>query len=160
MQKFAIALLAAAAISVPAAAQDEKKVEKIEIEVEEGGDPLGALDHEDGEDVRHEVIVKEIRKDGSAGSEDKMEAKAKRMMSDCAGRVFETAAMIKTDDGEVRKTKIKLCGDSDNDDSWVETLISAKKKIATSERISDESRAAIIADIDAEISRTIADEDG
>ena len=34
-------------------------------------------DHEDGEDVRHEVIVKEIRKDGSAGSEDKMEAEAK-----------------------------------------------------------------------------------
>ncbi|MBB3764188.1 hypothetical protein [Sphingomicrobium lutaoense] len=162
MKTMIFACLASAAMAMPLAAQDKevvKEVEEVEIVSKGDHDPLGALEESEMDGKKHVVIKKEIRK-GEGAKEGAMEARARRMMSDCAGRSFETEAMVKNEAGEVRKTRIKLCGDKDNDDAWVETLISAKKKIALAEEISEESRAAIIADLDAEISRTIADEDG
>jgi hypothetical protein len=78
---------------------------------------------------------------------------AAAIVADCNARKFETRVEIEKD-GEKRLTKMKLCAVKDADDaSWVRTLEDAKAKIAAHPDISDESKAKIAAEIDAEIAK-------
>lgn len=75
------------------------------------------------------------------------------IVADCSARKFETRVEIEKD-GQKRLTKLKLCAVKDADDaSWVRTLEDAKAKIAAHPDISEESRAKIVAELDAEIAK-------
>jgi len=75
------------------------------------------------------------------------------IVADCAARKFETRVEIEKN-GEKRLTKLKLCGVKDEDDAaWLRTLEDAKAKIVAHPDISDESKAKIAAEIDAEIAK-------
>ena len=78
---------------------------------------------------------------------------AAAIVADCNARKFETRVEIEKD-GQKRLTKLKLCAAKDADDaSWVRTLEDAKAKIAAHPDISDESKAKIGAELDAEIAK-------
>jgi hypothetical protein len=78
---------------------------------------------------------------------------AAAIVADCNARKFETRVEIEKD-GQKRLTKLKLCAATDTDDaSWVRTLEDAKAKIAAHPDISDESKAKIGAEFDAEIAK-------
>lgn len=78
---------------------------------------------------------------------------AAAIVADCNVRKFETRVEIEKD-GQKRLTKLKLCAARDADDaSWVRTLEDAKAKIAAHPDISDESKAKIAAELDAEIAK-------
>jgi len=75
------------------------------------------------------------------------------IVADCAARKFETRVEIEKN-GEKRQTKLKLCAAKDGDDAaWLRTLEDAKVKIAAHPDISDESKAKIAAELDAEIAK-------
>lgn len=149
MRKLMIAALATGMFMTPAVAQQVEDEEIVEKEMVETTDA-------DGEKhVEKRVVIK--KGDGVDYSIDGK--KAERMMSDCAGRMFEASAMVKTPEGKLKKTNIKLCGTSDNDADWVKLLKDAKERISTAEQLQDESRDDIIADLDAEIAKYEQGED-
>ena len=78
---------------------------------------------------------------------------AAAIVVDCSSRKFETSVEIEKD-GQKRLTRLKLCAVKDADEaSWVRTLEDAKAKIASHPDISDDSKAKIVAELDAEIAR-------
>lgn len=78
---------------------------------------------------------------------------AAAIVADCNARKFETSVEIEKD-GHKRLTKLKLCAAKEGDQaSWVRTLEDAKAKIAAHPDISDESKAKIAAELDAEIAK-------
>jgi hypothetical protein len=75
------------------------------------------------------------------------------IVADCSARKFETSVEIEKD-GQKRLTKMKLCAAKEGDQaSWVRTLEDAKAKIAAHPDISEESKAKIAAELDAEIAK-------
>jgi len=78
---------------------------------------------------------------------------AAAIVVDCSARKFETSVEIEKD-GQKRRTRLKLCAAKDADDAaWAKTLEDAKAKIASHPDISEESKAKIAAELDAEIAR-------
>lgn len=78
---------------------------------------------------------------------------AAAIVADCNARKFETSVEIEKD-GQKRLTKLKLCSAREGDQaSWVRTLEDAKAKIAAHPDISEESKAKIAAELDAEIAK-------
>ena len=81
------------------------------------------------------------------------DSSAAAIVADCAARKFETRVEIEKD-GEKRLTKLKLCAVKDADEAaWLRTLEDAKAKIAAHPDISNESKAKIAAELDAEIAK-------
>lgn len=78
---------------------------------------------------------------------------AAKIVADCNARKFETSVEIEKD-GRKRQTRFKLCAATNSDDaSWAKTLKDAKAKIAAHPDISEESKASIVAQLDAEIAK-------
>lgn len=78
---------------------------------------------------------------------------AAEIVADCNARKFETSVEIEKD-GQKRLTRLKLCAAREGDQaSWVRTLEDAKEKIAAHPDISEESKAKIAAELDAEIAK-------
>lgn len=179
-----ITLFAASTIlAAPAMAQDvetEKTVEEVfALGAEQDADPLAPQgdmkDHvvikkkvmKDGEEseevektVEKRVLVKKIDQDGNETEEEVDTAQIERMKSDCPGRIFKTSVESVGEDGEKSKQAITLCSDSDTDDAWIEFLNNAKRQIALNDTIPVEARDQLLADLDAEIKRTISGSDG
>ena len=89
----------------------------------------------------------------AGGSAQQPDTTAAAIVADCSARKFETSVEIEKD-GEKRLTKLKLCAAKDGDQaSWVRTLEDAKAKIAAHPDISEESKAKIAAELDAEIAK-------
>jgi len=91
---------------------------------------------------------------------DKVEAtdtSAAAIVADCSARKFETSAELEKD-GQKRIVKLKLCAAKDGDAAaWVKTLEDARAKIAGHPEISEDSKAKIITELDAEIARIRTD---
>ena len=78
---------------------------------------------------------------------------AAAIVADCNARKFETSAELEKD-GQKRIVKLKLCAAKDEDTAaWVKTLEDAKVKIAGHPEISEDSKAKIISELNAEIAR-------
>jgi len=94
---------------------------------------------------------------GPAPSGDKpVDTTTAAIVADCNARKFETKAEIERN-GEKHIVKIKLCAAKDEDAAaWVRTLKDAKAKIASHPEISPDSKAKIVAELDAEIARVEA----
>lgn len=76
---------------------------------------------------------------------------AAAIVADCSSRKFETRVEIEKD-GQKRLTRMKLCAAANSDDAaWARTLKDARTKIAAHPHISEESKANIVAKLDAEI---------
>ena len=120
-----LAILVAAFVTVPAAAQDAPVAEKPVVE----------------KIIKEEKVVE-------GGDTD-----AARLVDACIARKFETSAVIERD-GAKRVTKLKLCSKPGADDmAWIKTLEGAKARVATIPDLSVESRVKIEAELDAEIAR-------
>ncbi len=78
---------------------------------------------------------------------------AAAIVADCSARKFETRVEIEKD-GKKRFTRMKLCAAAnENEANWVKTLHDAKAKISAHPDISDESKAKIAVELDAEIAK-------
>src|SRR4030095_5362279 len=90
------------------------------------------------------------------GGDKPVDTTAAAIVADCNARKFETKAEIERN-GEKHIVKIKLCAAKDGDTSaWVRTLKDAKAKIASHPEISQDSKAKIVAELNAEIARVEA----
>lgn len=86
----------------------------------------------------------------------KGDAQAKAIVAACSDRRFETTAEV-MDGGQKRVTRIKLCAKPGEDDAtWLKSLKQAAVTIKGSSQLPAESRAKIVADLDAEIARVQA----
>ena len=75
------------------------------------------------------------------------------VIADCSARKFESSVELEKG-GQRRHTRMKLCSTAQADDaSWVRTLEDAKTKISAHPDISDDSKASISKQIDAEIAK-------
>ncbi len=78
---------------------------------------------------------------------------AAAIVAQCSARKFETQVEIEKD-GKKRFTRMKLCAAAnENEATWVKTLQDAKAKIAAHPDISEESKAKIAIELDAEIAK-------
>ncbi|MCA1654786.1 MAG: hypothetical protein LC656_11650 [Sphingomonadales bacterium] len=102
----------------------------------------------------HTVIVKKtVAPDGTVKTEVEGDAQAKAMVAACSDRKFEATAEI-ADGAQKRVSKIKLCAKPGEDDAaWLKALEQARAKIGEMDQLAPDSRAKIVADLDAEIAR-------
>lgn len=126
MIKTITAAFLAAAIAVPAMAQEQQVVTK--------------------------TVVKKI--DGQTGRALPGDASAEAaQVAACNARKFETSAEL-VKDGQTKVTKIKLCGKAGADDmAWVKTLESARTRLGSIPDLSTDSRSKIDGELAAEIAR-------
>lgn len=182
-----ISIIAASTmLATPVLAQDietEKTVEEVfALNAGQEADPLAPVketedhviikkkvmkDSDEGEEgdvvekeVEKRVVVKKIDQDGNETEEEIDTAQIERMKSDCPGRVFKTSVESVGEDGEKSKQAVTLCSDSATDDAWIEFLNNAKRQIALNDNIPVDARDQLLADLDAEIKRTISGTDG
>lgn len=102
------------------------------------------------------VVRKTVSPDSSAKMEVSGDPQAKAIVTGCGARHFETNAEV-VDGGQKRLTKIKLCAKPGEDDAmWVKSLQQAAKTIDGTDRLAVESRAKIVAALNAEIIRVQA----
>ena len=82
-----------------------------------------------------------------------VDPEAEAALANCAAHKFEASAEV--GEGKAKRvTRIKLCGKAgDSDEAWIATLQKAGAQIKASEQLPEESRAKLIAAIDAEIAR-------
>ena len=115
--------------------------------------PAFAQDVEPAPPAEPTTAAQEPPVEGEGGTEEEKELAAAAALVDCDIRKFETSIEL-VKDGKTRVTRMKLCATSDADDaSWARTLTDAKAKIAENSGISDESKARITEQLDAEIAK-------
>lgn len=83
----------------------------------------------------------------------KSEAQARAIVAACSDRQFEMTAEV-IEGGEKRVIHVKLCAKPGEDDAtWLKSLRQAAATIKGRSQLPAESRAKIVADLDAEIAR-------
>lgn len=94
------------------------------------------------------IEVHKVVREGEVAKED-----AERIIANCGPRKFESEA-VSDNGGRMRKAKIMLCAKDDETDSdWIATLEKAASQITASAELSNEAKAKIAADLQAEIER-------
>jgi len=102
--------------------------------------------------VTQTTVVKKVVKT-NGDTVEATDSVAAQIVADCSARKFETTAELEKD-GQRRITKLKLCSVQGADEmSWVKTLEDAKSKIGANADISEQSKAKIVAELDAEIAK-------
>lgn len=97
------------------------------------------------------IVKKVVHANGD--TVDATDTEAAQIVANCNARKFETTAELEKN-GQRRITKLKLCSAEGEDEmSWVKSLEDAKVKIGANADISEQSRAKIVAELDAEIAR-------
>ena len=146
-------LLAAAIIATPVLAQPAP--ETTEEVVEETVEEKVTID-DDGQRQVERTIVRKIETDGEEfeGIDTIERDRAEKMVSDCPGRIFATKVEMTDEAGKKQARAIKLCGESDDPEKWVELLESAKEQVMRMDAMDAAAKASLLDDIDAEIART------
>jgi hypothetical protein len=104
------------------------------------------------------VIVKVIkhRQDGKPADDKAFsEGATVRMLEKCgAGKKVETDTETKSDNGEIRRTRVVLCSKGTHDSkAMIEHLEATRKRMAAETQLTAEERTKVLAALDAEIAR-------
>ena len=107
--------------------------------------------HGDGKDAKQVELRKVITTSDGKAAHGRHFDKAE-IVANCSGRKFESSAQAGTDGKKV--SKMVLCSnEGTSDQEWSKTLKDALAKLQTEDRMPAESKAKIMADLNAEIKK-------
>ena len=151
-------LLTAALIAAPVLAQPAP--ETTDKVVEESVEEKVTID-DDGQRHVERTVVRKIETDGEEfeGIDQIERDRAEKMVSDCPGRIFATKVEMTNAAGQKQSREIKLCGESDDPQKWVDLLESAKEQVIKMDAMDAAAKASLLDDLDAEIARTKEESD-